>query len=294
MIEYNFTELDSDYITLRSQFILNHDYSQIRKQITKLAELGQINAIQTWVMMKEKEETNPKIEKYVDEIYSKDVSHLSMNELIVVMNKELFQGNENVREILNELFNSYNNWIDARNAIDYDKRKVEDAVRDFEEIKEKLYRTKFGKCLQYFKGYESNSALSLQRQCEYLDAVYQEIWSRISKEGIKHIRKILLKKCTSRHGCTEKERPFVEYALAKNIEFFKDVVRTNLTLRKNAFKIFEKLSQRELSKTLTDYINNNAVENAEQIENQIDELVTRLKEISPNKDIEFSIKDREV
>ena len=48
MIEYNFTELDNDFITCWCKYLLTGDKKLIMKDLEKLAELGQINAIQEW------------------------------------------------------------------------------------------------------------------------------------------------------------------------------------------------------------------------------------------------------
>lgn len=56
MIEYGFNALDNDFITLWSNYILYHDKGQIIKPLTMLAEKGQINAIQSWYLLKEESE----------------------------------------------------------------------------------------------------------------------------------------------------------------------------------------------------------------------------------------------
>ena len=48
MLEHDFNELDNDYITLQSKYILTKDASQISENLEKLAELGQINAITSY------------------------------------------------------------------------------------------------------------------------------------------------------------------------------------------------------------------------------------------------------
>lgn len=305
MLEYKFTELDNDYITLWSNFILNQDYSLIKGKMIALAELGQINAIQTWVMMREKEEINDKIQKYVDEIYSKDISHLSLNELIVVLNNERYNSSDDIKSILYKVVQSYleaweardewyryGNPVNPKESEEYEQNFYH--ARDkYRELYKELLDTKFGKAFEYLKNIDSCDTLTLQRKFEMMDASIRVCWSDENEDDIRIVRKNLLKLCKSkRSGLTEKERPFYEYALAKNIEFFKNIVKTKFVLRTYALNLFKKLADRELSKTLTDYINVKTNNNADELEEQIDTLLARLKEISPDKEIEFSIKDR--
>ena len=51
MIEYDFNELDNDFITLWSKFLLTNDKKAIIDGIEALAEMGQINAVQSWYLI---------------------------------------------------------------------------------------------------------------------------------------------------------------------------------------------------------------------------------------------------
>ena len=68
MIEYGqLTKLDDDYITVISDYLLYEDKERVINNITKLAELGQINAIQTYYILDGK--FNERIEKYIKNIF---------------------------------------------------------------------------------------------------------------------------------------------------------------------------------------------------------------------------------
>ncbi len=52
MLEYNFNELDNDFITIWCRYISTQDISYIINDLEKLAELGQVNAVQSWYCFK--------------------------------------------------------------------------------------------------------------------------------------------------------------------------------------------------------------------------------------------------
>lgn len=60
------TELDDDFITLSSNYIIYQDLDLVLPFIEILAENGQINAIQSWYLLKNPEAKNEKIDKIVD------------------------------------------------------------------------------------------------------------------------------------------------------------------------------------------------------------------------------------
>ncbi len=69
MLEFNFTELDNDFITLWSKWILTHDYNLIKNNLEKLAELGQVNAVQSYYLFLDKNEIpNTIIDDIVDDL----------------------------------------------------------------------------------------------------------------------------------------------------------------------------------------------------------------------------------
>ena len=53
MIEYNFNELDNDFITCWCKYLLTGDIGLVMDDLEKLAELGQVNAIQEWYRFNE-------------------------------------------------------------------------------------------------------------------------------------------------------------------------------------------------------------------------------------------------
>lgn len=66
MLGNKLSRKDVDFIILLSTYLLNEDYSTIQDKITRLAELGQVNAIQYFYLMKPEFEVNYKIDKKLE------------------------------------------------------------------------------------------------------------------------------------------------------------------------------------------------------------------------------------
>ena len=67
MIEYNFNELDNDFITCWCRYLLTGDCNLVMGDLEKLAELGQVNAIQEWYRFNEVGD-NKKIDERAEKI----------------------------------------------------------------------------------------------------------------------------------------------------------------------------------------------------------------------------------
>jgi len=67
MLEYDFNELDNDFITIWSKYFLTNDKTAIKEYVEALAELGQINAVQSWYLIsggKENKNINAIVKSY--------------------------------------------------------------------------------------------------------------------------------------------------------------------------------------------------------------------------------------
>ena len=80
MLEYDFNELDNDFITLWSKFLLTNDKKAIIDGIEALAELGQINAVQSWYLINQGKQN-----KNIDKILS-SYNGSSFNEFLAMAN----------------------------------------------------------------------------------------------------------------------------------------------------------------------------------------------------------------
>ena len=94
MLEYNFNSLDDDFITLWSQYILYNDTAMIIKPLEELAEKGQINAIQSWYLLKNPEEKNATIDAIVDGYYGD-----SFNESLATANRLYSQNKQQINHL---------------------------------------------------------------------------------------------------------------------------------------------------------------------------------------------------
>lgn len=65
MLEVGFEELDNDFVTIWSRKILGYGLNSLYDDIRKLAELGQINAIQSYYLVKDEKTINQKIDAYL-------------------------------------------------------------------------------------------------------------------------------------------------------------------------------------------------------------------------------------
>ena len=80
MLEYDFNELDNDFITLWSKFLLTNDKKAIIDGIEALAELGQINAVQSWYLINQGKQN-----KNIDKILS-SYNGSNFNEFLAMAN----------------------------------------------------------------------------------------------------------------------------------------------------------------------------------------------------------------
>lgn len=64
MLYRDFNELDNDYITIWSRLYCGVSMDEIKKYIRPLAELGQVNAVQNFYMLRGKGENISRLEKY--------------------------------------------------------------------------------------------------------------------------------------------------------------------------------------------------------------------------------------
>lgn len=224
MIEYDFDELDNDFITIWSNYILYQDKGRIIGHLTMLAEKGQINAIQSWYLLKEASEQNETIEKIVDN-YKMD----NFNQMHAVANRMFDKDRENIlalrRKITDEIISLR---VDSSLSIDYIKykrhpysKKVEETAKFAEEILN-----------------SSGSALICERLFElYYAEPYILDNKKICQKDFITLRKIFNKKLAK----NPQDIP-VKFSLGKNLVFF----GTDNEIKKGQ-KILSELAERPLS-----------------------------------------------
>ena len=98
MLEYDFNALDDDFITLWSHYILWNDSEKIIKPLERLAEKGQINAIQSWYLLKRQEDSNTTIDSIVDGFRGG-----SFNEELAIAHREYDKIKDKLHELRDQI-----------------------------------------------------------------------------------------------------------------------------------------------------------------------------------------------
>lgn len=98
MLEYEFNDLDNDFVTLWLNYMLHNDTTSIMKPLRILAEKGQINAIQSWYILKKTEERSEIIDNIVDGYYGD-----SFNEMLAIANRIYDQNKQHIKSLLENI-----------------------------------------------------------------------------------------------------------------------------------------------------------------------------------------------
>ena len=238
MLEYGFNELDNDFVTLWSKKIVSGEDSLIFEDLTKLAELGQINAIQSWYLLAKRGDDNEVIDNNVD-----NLGNGGANELLAIAHKDFFKNNR-----LNQMSEFY--FLKT----EWDRTEAQD-VR-MKEVKYALMRSDYISKLEtstemYYHNYANTlNWLMMERYYEMIAArteILDEVQGygiKISKRKLKKLRGALLELYEE-----DKSNVAVAYALGKNLILFK----SSIFQRAMGSQILTELSNRELSKTLQNY-----------------------------------------
>lgn len=224
MLEFGLNALDNDFITLWSREIVSGETSVIFEDLTKLAELGQINAIQSWYLFAEKKDDNAVIDNNV-----KNLGRGGANELLAKANYDFYK-NDRWRQLCQ--------W--------YTYRSEDDKVCGCDYIRKGKLATE-----AYYNQYkQTNSMLMLERFYEMMNgrsAIHKavsEIDQVASKTEFNKLRKALLMQYEKNPNNVA-----VAFALGKNLTLFK----ANDKLKELGTEILTKLGNRELSPILRDY-----------------------------------------
>lgn len=219
MIEYGqLTKLDDDYITVISDYLLYEDKERVIDNITKLAELGQINAIQTYYILDGK--FNERIEKYIKNIFENKPKNF--NEKLALARYYRNIDIEKNSDKLNELVNDYDQLIEklcvpmGRGvAKDTDVEKsllgILDKIANFPSIKYELLTMESIKKLTYKTAKMQEVYIELHDSSIY----YHTNEDTLKKRDIKKVRKALLLDVKNSYNDVASK-----YYLAKNIARF--------------------------------------------------------------------------
>lgn len=241
MLEYDFNELDNDFVTLWSKKIVSGEDTLIFRDLTKLAELGQINAVQSWYLLAKDNDDNAVIDNIVD-----NLGNGGANELLAIAHKD-FLKNDRLRQISNwYCLKSMGVW--GRDGTKYE--------REYDDLCDEIEFSAYGSYLKnatemYYHNYENtHNLLSLERFYEMMGGrakVHKSLINvdvHASSREFRKLRKTLLEMYER-----DKNNVAVAFALGKNLTLFK----ANGKLKALGNQILTDLSKRELSKTLQDY-----------------------------------------
>ncbi len=244
MIEYGkLTDLEDDFITIWSDYILYQDKSRVWNQIIKLAELGQVNAISCWYMLKDdKDDKNPVIEEFVKPLLHDLSEGHSYSEYVLLSHYCLSKEGGWTR--LNSCAENVCFYKNRMNRSDTDKQ-YESWHNLYKSAEEELLDLGF-----MTNGLKAMRVLSQMIGFKY-DPLMKERYLEISTEALspyalnikkKSVKKQLLKMYKSTPQNTQ-----VKYSFAKNLVLFSDNAKqVNL-----GRKMLTELASRELKTEAT-------------------------------------------
>ena len=240
MIEYGqLTELDNDYITVISDFLLYEDIERVIDNITKLAELGQINALRTYYKLDGKKNEN--IEKHIQKIIENNPrnfnEHLALANYYERDSKEvdevdlLIQKYESLKPDLHTY--GFRGMVYTNHQVEKEIDKIFDEVCSFKSIEHKLAAIKILDGIPY----TNERLLELEFELVQTSKVHKMIERRVKNRKVKNVRKALLLAVKANPNDVASK-----YYLAKNIAHFGGN-KKEILLGK---KILEELSIRPL------------------------------------------------
>lgn len=258
MLEYNFNEIDNDFITCWCKYLLTGDKKMIMKDLEALAELGQINAIQNWYLFN-KVGDNPYIDKIVEELGD------SYNENFVkarIGAKELEQIEEQNRLLA---YVNEEEWVSGIRSGYYElterARECRKKVTDLPYID--LYYSAVNRAFQI--GNRTNDILVLEAANEMyseladvigIESYENDIYKRVRKNNAKicdDILKSFKKEKKENSSFNPLEKPRTCFVFLKAILLYNKKHKQ----KDNAIEMLKSLANREYSTKFASYINTN-------------------------------------
>ncbi len=246
MLESNFTDLDNDFITLWSNYILTEDYSIIKDDLEKLAELGQVNAIQSYYLfLKQGDTPNYIIENIVDGYRGDNFNHV-----LAKAHKAMFE--EDYHSKYSDYIDLYNEYIDAYNDGNsryfYLESQLEKASEDLSNTSSNKYQLSAeNKCFKQFE--KTLNPLYLERFGEIAATRDNIKLFKSFKRSLRGELKNLYKK--------NPNSPEIAYAYGKNLHFYS---KSSKNLKKGN-EMLTQLSKRPYSEALRNHIAGDSISN---------------------------------
>jgi len=240
MLEYDFNELDNDFITIWSSYILGESYDKTPKGLEELASLGQINAIQSLLLF------------YDQQLRYKDITKRVYDKIGYLENKN-YEANFNEELIIQHAMRRYRNTDNA--YLQYSA-----LVNNNLSNEAHLYDYVLSKHLLAYTA--SKNPLILQRYYE-IKKGNRKLISKLTVKRLREELRELYYKDTNNSA--------VAFAYAKNLFFFGS--ENEKFIGRN---ILNNLSNREFSSQLQEYIDKIGKENKQKIAEDDDEMLDRL------------------
>ena len=218
MLEYNFNSLDDDFITLWSQYLLYNDTAMIIKPLEELAEKGQINAIQSWYLLKKPEEQNATIDAIVDGYYGD-----SFNESLAIAHRLYSQNKQQINDLKEKAVETSKRYAEAHKQCFYSERIEAEYIEAIHQYLDTEYAKQYIKTLHLAEQTATSlsSATAWQRLLElyFADPIiyaHSDDHYKITGKFLNNIRKNL------RNGLKQRfaDEARIKYALGKNLFFF--------------------------------------------------------------------------
>lgn len=224
VLEYNFTELDDDFITLWSNYLLYKDTSLIIEPLKEIAEKGQINAIQCWYLLKKADEESQIIDSIVDSYYGD-----SFNESLAIANRIHDKTRAELKELVEQIVH-YHELGKRKYHIDLENGMTETEYRNYtnDYFDKRDALIKMYASTEYAKQLEKAAFLT-EETCKSTKSCFVferlvEIYKgnplilnndRISRSDHNYIRKALRKRIKE-----ETDHSSALFSLGKSLSFF--------------------------------------------------------------------------
>ncbi len=267
MLENNFNELDDDFITLWSRQFISKDATQVEKEMEKLAELGQVNAITAYYTLTGRagKPTNARIDMKTDEkAYSRNFNHILANAY------KLYATDPCGKE-LRDLVKQYNDDLDEIDAISLkisklhytEEARFNSLTEDLDEIQtrsektfEKIRNNQIVKyqieaiiaCHEQAK--QMNNPYAMEKYLELLEGIPIHASNFVERDRREFKREVVQTQKELARLYKSNPTSQTEFALGKNMVFFGKKDKN----KQIGIEILTKLAERPLSKTLSEYI----------------------------------------
>ncbi|MBQ3494082.1 MAG: hypothetical protein IJA69_01560, partial [Clostridia bacterium] len=248
MLEYEFDNLDDQFVTIWSKYFLYQDESLIIKDLETLAEMGQINAVQSWYLFRTKGDN-----KVIDQIVE-SYTGANYNELFAMANYEASQADE--KQELQNLIEQRKHYEEKYYST-YD----ESYVKTIHEIDDEIVK------LPFIKKYQESSTAIINisknlgdpivrtRACEitltlthnavpYQNNKQMSYLKSANKSCVNSLMKIYKQELKKKPDFKASDNPQLCYSLAKAIAF-----PTNKKHKELGNSLFKQLADRPLCLT---------------------------------------------